>query len=125
MWSSQDIDVIIVLLSDYGLSILHKSEVEFLTPGTTEIGQKVLVYQYLCIETGWKQCVGYGTIKNMEKNKIYYKIESNPGGLGSPIINGEGMIVGIHKAEASDSGTRVGIRIDYILEEFNHYIFNK
>lgn len=125
MWSSQDIDVIVVLFSDVGQRILHKSEAEFLTTGMPEIGQKIQVYKYLCINSGPKQCVGYGNIKDIVENKIYYEIEENPGDSGSPIINGEGMAVGIHKVEASDSGTRVGIRIDYILEEFNHYIFHK
>lgn len=104
---------------------MQKSEISYLIPGTPQTGQKVQVYQYRRTNASQKQYVSFGFIKAVLEQTILYEVESKSVSSGSPIINENGMVVGIHSAAPSDSSVAdslVGIRIDYILESFNKFI---
>jgi len=63
-----------------------------------------------------ERCVSSGRITGIKNNIFYHNIDTRPGSSGSPIINDEGHVIGIHTSGIKEYLENVGIFIGKILD---------
>ncbi len=127
-WSEDMLDAAFYFLDANYATDLMKSGAIFLQHGKANIGDFVFSIQFPKDKTGSIQnktgSIQFGTIvKELGGYNMIHSIPTDQGSAGSPLINGKGQVVGIHRGkyiphtvESSIQETKIGPRIECILE---------
>lgn len=78
-----------------------------------QVGQKLTIFQF-----PYKHYLKFaqGDCSNISNGKVYYKIDTDRGSSGGPVLNDAGDLVAIHKAD-KDSSSNQGVPFKAIIDE--------
>ncbi|KAL6602109.1 trypsin-like cysteine/serine peptidase domain-containing protein [Neocallimastix sp. 'constans'] len=114
IFTSELIDITFIELNN---EIIDEIEPTFLKPSNqeAEMNEAVLICQYANKEYS----LAFGNISNINSINYYHKVDTNKGSSGSPLLNKNYEVVGIHKVkECIDESFKHNIAVKYSEVEF-------
>ena len=108
-----DLDIFIIELSPIAMKVLSRTNFKPLIAEEPRVNQPVFVFQYPANDFNF----AYGLIVSIGQT-INYKVYSNGGSSGSPVLNKDCNVVAIHSGVWTKTGTKKAVNIQYILDAY-------
>ena len=101
VWTTKVLDATVIEISHNSAKLYSKYGAQFLKVGEAILNDQVALVQY---PTG-KLSIAHGDIERLESNDVFYRMGTESGSSGAPLLTLDCVAIGIHKAASEGSKT--------------------